>query len=161
MAAVWTRTSFVTFRSSVLAVLIFSSGIISPRAEESREEDAVKQWPEPKNLSRTAAAQLLMSLDTPFASDLKALSELIVEPQDIDAWKSQGVVGQLLPSIGGSARKRLPKYFFVNLFNPFAPKKYGYIDPLKPYPGERPGTRGAFDVKTSDMAGVPLFGNEW
>lgn len=161
MALVLTDSKSIGFRSSLWIVFLIASGIARVIAAESPDVAPVKEWAASKSLATSAASQLLMSLDTPFASDLKALSELIVEPKDIDAWKSQGVVGQLIPSVVGPARKRLPKYFLVNLFNPFAPKKYGYVDPLKPFRGERSGTRGAFDVKTSDMSGVPLFGKGW
>ncbi|MCS1411026.1 MAG: hypothetical protein M2R45_04221 [Verrucomicrobia subdivision 3 bacterium] len=116
-----------------------------------------------KKLNQSAAKspsmQLLLSMETPFTTDLKKLSELIVEPRLQNHWKSQGVVPHIFPSLIGKRRgQQLPKYFFVNLFNPFAPKKCGFVDPLAPYSGLRPGRKGAFDVKTADMQGVLLLG---
>ena len=111
--------------------------------------------------SKSPAQTLMLSVETPFTKDLKALSEILVEPQELDSWKQQGVVSRIVPSLFGRSNKKLPKYFVINLFNPFAGKQYGYTDPLKPYSGTRPGRRGAHDVKTSDMAGVPLFGSPW
>ena len=111
--------------------------------------------------TKSPSQTLMLSVETPLTKDLKALSEILVEPQELDSWKQQGVVSRLVPSLFGRSNRKLPKYFVLNLFNPFAGKQYGHIDPLKPYSGPRPGRRGAHDVKTADMAGVPLFGSQW
>ncbi len=103
----------------------------------------------------------MLSAETPFNEEHKALSEILVEPQELDSWKKQGVVSRIVPSLFGRSNRKLPKYFVLNLFNPFAGKQYGYTDPLKAYSGPRPGRRGAHDVKTADMTGVPLFGTQW
>lgn len=120
-----------------------------------------KEVAKPKKNLQSSSMQLLMSAETPFSQDLKALSELIVGPKDLDVWKHQGVISSIIPSILGKRNKRLPKFFVLNLFNPFAGKQYGYVDPLAPYHGARSGGKGFFNVETADMKGVPLFGSQW
>ncbi len=108
------------------------------------------------------AMKLLMTVETPFSRDLKELSAIVIEPPAVEEnWKKEGLVKELIPSLFGKRDRKLPKHFFVNLLNPFARKEYGYVDPLKPYRGLRPGRRGAFDVKTADMAGIPLIGGQF
>ena len=109
----------------------------------------------------SSSTKLLLSAESPFSEELKALSELIVEPRDLDSWKHQGVISGIVPSLFGKRNKRLPKFFVLNLFNPFAGKQYGYIDPLAPYNGPRSGEKGFIDVKTADMQGIPLIGTPW
>ena len=114
-----------------------------------------------KKTPPSSSMKLLMSAESPFSQELKALSELIVEPRDLDSWKHQGVISGVVPSLFGKRNKRLPKFFVFNLFNPFAGKQYGYTDPLTPYHGPRSGTKGFIDVKTSEMQGIPLIGTPW
>ena len=109
----------------------------------------------------SSSTKLLLSAESPFSEELKALSELIVEPRDLDSWKRQGVISGIVPSLFGKRNKRLPKFFVLNLFNPFAGKQYGYTDPLASYNGPRPGKKGFFDIKTSEMQGIPFLGTPW
>jgi hypothetical protein len=134
----------------VLGVSLGSLGVLG------EDEKLVKAKKKP-----SSSMKLLLSSESPFSDELKALSELIVEPRDLDSWKHQGVISGIVPSLFGKRNKRLPKFFVINLFNPFAGKQYGYVDPLAPYNGPRAGEKGFIDVKSADMQGIPLIGTPW
>ncbi len=143
----------------ILPRLVVFGVLIALTVDFSLADESEK--PVQKESNPSPSKQLMLSVETPYSQDLKALSELIVEPRDLDSWKNQGVVSGVFPSLFGKSNKRLPKFFVLNLFNPFAGKQYGYTDPVAPYSGKRPGRRGAFDVKTSEIQGVPIFGAPW
>lgn len=101
----------------------------------------------------------MLSIEAPYDEDLKSLAAFIAKPNKLDSWKQQGVITHIVPASYDRNKRKLPKYFILNLFNPFAKKEYGYIDPIIPYKGIRSDRNRPFDIKTSDATGLPLLGH--
>lgn len=99
----------------------------------------------------TSKSSKMLSIQTPYDDDLKSLAALIVKPKH--EWKEKGVVTLV-------NKRKLPKYFILNLFNPFAKKEYGYVDPLS-QKRPRPNRDQPFDVKTAEIGGLPLLGRSF
>ena len=138
--------------------MLVSSWLMVPSGLTEEKESGETKLNSPKS---SAVTQLMSSTKTLFAEDLKALAEIVVEPKDAELWKTQGLASPLFPKIFSGRTRRLPKFFVLNLFNPLAGKEYGYVDPLKPFHGRRPGQTASFDVKKSEISGIPVLGRSW